>query len=124
MLGNMLVNLIIQNSRFYYIFDMTRDYGFNIKNIRKIHLLGFSIQRLWGKSFKISKRFCISSIFSKPIEKAVCHLGLDPPIYLILNKYLFTGAHEFFSLRQFQSLEVGQKTYRSTCPTQGCQIGM
>ena len=38
----MLVNLIIQNLTFYYIFDMRRNYGFNIQNIIKIHLLGFS----------------------------------------------------------------------------------
>ena len=48
MSGNMLVNLMIQNSRFYYIFDIRRNYGFNIQNIRKICLLGFSIQRNTG----------------------------------------------------------------------------
>ena len=35
----MLVYLIIQNLRLDYIFDIRRNYGFNIKNIRKIYLL-------------------------------------------------------------------------------------
>ena len=43
MSGKMLVYLIIQNSIFYYIFDMRRNYCFNIQNIWKIILLGFSI---------------------------------------------------------------------------------
>ena len=31
-------------------FDIREDYSLNIQNIRKIYLLGFSIQRLWRKS--------------------------------------------------------------------------
>ena len=64
MLGNMLVNLIIQNPRFYYIFDTRRNYGINIQNIRNIHLLGFSIPQLLEKSLKIcSFSFFIGSLF-------------------------------------------------------------
>ena len=37
MLVQILVFLIIQNSRFDYIFDMRRNFCFNIQNIRKIH---------------------------------------------------------------------------------------
>ena len=37
----------------------------NIHNVGEIHLLGFSIQRLRGKSFEISRCVSISPLFSK-----------------------------------------------------------
>ena len=38
------------------VFDIREDFSLNIQNMRKIHLLGFSIQRLWEKSLEISRR--------------------------------------------------------------------
>ena len=50
----MFVYIIIANLRFYYIFDVRRNYVFNTQNIREVHLLGFPIQRLFEKSLEIS----------------------------------------------------------------------
>ena len=48
--GNVLVKSNISKSKFD-VFDIREDFSLNIQNMRKIHLLGFSIQRLWEKSF-------------------------------------------------------------------------
>ena len=58
--GNVLVKSNISN-----VFDIREDFSLNIQNMRKIHLLGFSIQRLWEKSLEISKNFSIGPLFSK-----------------------------------------------------------
>ena len=52
-------------SKFDNIFDIREDYSLNFQNMRKICLLGFSIQRLWGKSLKISRNFSMGPLFSK-----------------------------------------------------------
>ena len=62
--GNILVKLNIPKSKFD-VFDIREDFSLNIQNMRKIHLLGFSIQRLWEKSLKISRNFSIGPLFSK-----------------------------------------------------------
>ena len=62
--GNILVKSNIPKSQFD-VFDITEDYGLNIQNMRKIFLVGFSIQRLWGKSLEISRNFSMGPLFSK-----------------------------------------------------------
>ena len=62
--GNVLVKSNISKSKFD-VFDIREDFSLNIQNMRKIHLLGFSIQRLWEKSLEISRNFSIGLLFSK-----------------------------------------------------------
>ena len=62
--GNVLVKSNISNSKFD-VFDIWEDFSLNIQNMRKIRLLGFSIQRLWEKSLEISRNFSIGPLFSK-----------------------------------------------------------
>ena len=62
--GNVLVKSNISKSKFD-VFDIREDFSLNIQNMRKIHLLGFSIQRLWEKSLEISRNFSIGPLFSK-----------------------------------------------------------
>ena len=62
---NVLVKSIISKSKFDNDFDIREDFSLNIQNMRKIHLLGFSIQRLWGKSLEISRNVSIGPLFSK-----------------------------------------------------------
>ena len=47
--GNILVESQIPKSKFD-VFDFRKDYSLNVQNMRKIYLLGFSVQRLWEKS--------------------------------------------------------------------------
>ena len=58
LLGNILVKSNIPKSKFD-VFDVREDCSLNIQSMRKIHLLGFSIQRLWGKSLEISRNFSV-----------------------------------------------------------------
>ena len=55
--GNILVKQNIPKSKFDNFFDIRKEYFLYIQSMRKIHLLGFSIQRLWGKSLEISRNF-------------------------------------------------------------------
>ena len=55
--GNIPIKSNIPKSKFDNVFDIREDYSLNIQNIRKMYLLGFSIQRLWGKSLEISRNF-------------------------------------------------------------------
>ena len=55
--GNISIKSNNTKSKFDNVFDIREDYSLNIQNIRKIYLLGFSIQRLWGKSLEISRNF-------------------------------------------------------------------
>ena len=57
--GNILVKLNIPKSKFYNIFDIRRSYSQNIQNMRKIYLLGYSVQGLLGKSLEISRSISI-----------------------------------------------------------------
>ena len=57
--GNILVKLNIPKSKFDNVFDIRKEYCLCIQSMRKIHLLGFSIQRLWGKSLEISRNFSV-----------------------------------------------------------------
>ena len=61
--GNVLVKSNISKSKFD-VFDIREDLSLNIQNMRKIHVLGFSIQRLWEKSLEISRNFSIGPLFS------------------------------------------------------------
>ena len=63
--GNVLVKSNISKSKFDNVFDIREDFSLNIQNMRKIHLLGFSIQRLWEKSLEISRNFSIGPLFKK-----------------------------------------------------------
>ena len=63
--GNVLVKSNISKSKFDNVFDIREDFSLNIQNMRKIHLLGFSIQQLWEKSLEISRNFSIGPLFSK-----------------------------------------------------------
>ena len=58
---NILVKSNIPKSKFY-VFDIRRSYSQNIQNMRKIYLLGFSVQLLWGKSLKISRSVSIGAL--------------------------------------------------------------
>ena len=57
--GNILVKKNIPKSKFDNVFDIRKEYCLCIQSMRKIHLLGFSIQRLWGKSLEISRNFSV-----------------------------------------------------------------
>ena len=61
--GNVLVKSNISKSKFD-VFDIREDLSLNIQNMRKFHLLGSSIQRLWEKSLEISRNFSIGPLFS------------------------------------------------------------
>ena len=63
--GNVLVKSNISKSKFDNVFDIREDFSLNIQNMREIHLLGISIQRLWEKSLEISRNFSIGPLFSK-----------------------------------------------------------
>ena len=63
--GNILVKSNIVKSKSDNVFDITKSHRLYIHNVRKIHLLGFSVQRLWGKSLKISRSVSIGPLFSK-----------------------------------------------------------
>ena len=77
--GNVLVKSNISKSKFDNVLDIREDFSLNIQNMRKIHLLGFSIQRLWEKSWSI--------IFKIKVMHAY-DLGLTPLIHFGL-KYIF-----------------------------------
>ena len=62
---NILVKSNIPKSKFDNAFDIREDHSPNIQNMRKICFLGFSIQRLWGKSLEISRSFSIGQLFLK-----------------------------------------------------------
>ena len=57
--GNIQVKSYVPNSKFDSVFDIRKEYCLYIQSMRKIHLLGFSIQRLWGKSLEISRNFSV-----------------------------------------------------------------
>ena len=57
--GNILVKSNITKSKFDNVFDIRKSHRLYIHNVRKIHLLGFSVQRVWGKSLKISRSVSI-----------------------------------------------------------------
>ena len=63
--GNIPVKSNIPKSTFDNVFDIRKEYCLCIQYVRKIHLLGFSIQRLWGKSLEISRNFSMGPLFSK-----------------------------------------------------------
>ena len=86
--GNVLVKSNISKSKFDNVFDIREDLSLNIQNMRKIHLLGFSIQRLWEKSLEISRNFSIGPLFSKIKVMHAYDLGLTPLIHFGL-KYIF-----------------------------------
>ena len=52
----------ITKSKFDNVFDIRKEYCLYIQSMRKIHLLGFTIQRLWGKSLEISSNFSIGPL--------------------------------------------------------------
>ena len=58
-MGTYTVKSHIQKSKFDNVFGIRKDYSLNVQNMRKIYLLGFSIQRLWGKSLNISRSFSV-----------------------------------------------------------------
>ena len=55
---NILVKSNITKSKFYNVFDIRKSHRLYIHNVRKIHMLGFSV-RVWGKSLKISRSVSI-----------------------------------------------------------------
>ena len=56
---NILVKSNIPKSKFDNVFDIRKSRRLYIHNVRKIHLLGSSAQRLWGKPLKISRSVSI-----------------------------------------------------------------
>ena len=59
--GNIPIKSNITKSKLDNVFDIREDYSLNIQNIRKIYLLGFPIQHLWGKSLEISRNFSMGT---------------------------------------------------------------
>ena len=57
--GNIQVKSYFPKSNFDNVFDIRKEYCLYIQSMRKIHLLGFSKQRLWGKSLEISRNFSV-----------------------------------------------------------------
>ena len=84
--GNIPVKSNIPKSKFD-VFDIRADYSLNIQNIWKIYLLGFSIQRLWGKSLEISRNFLWVPDFQNMIGWVPMTQGFNP--YFILGSYIF-----------------------------------
>ena len=64
-LANILVKLNIPKSKSDNVFDIRKSHRLYIHNVRKIHLLGFSIQQVWGKSLKISRSVSYWSLIFK-----------------------------------------------------------
>ena len=64
---NVLVKSNIPTSEFGF-FDSREDYSLNIQNMRKIYMLGFSIQRFWEKSLEISRNFSMGPFFFKNMD--------------------------------------------------------
>ena len=65
---------------------MRRNYGFNIQEIRNIHLMGFPIKQLLERSLVIS----VGPLFSKYDWIGASHSGLHPLISFGL-KYIFSS---------------------------------
>ena len=63
--GNIQVKSYIPKSKFDNVFDIRKSHRLHIHNVRKIHLLGFSVQRVWGKSLKISRSVSYWCLFFK-----------------------------------------------------------
>ena len=68
--------------------------------MRKIHLLGFSIQRLLGKSLEISSNFSIGPLFSQ--------FDWWVPMTWGLNPYFIWGSNIFFLAVRDWSLITGR----------------
>ena len=64
LLGNIQVKSYIPKSKFD-VFDIRKSHRLYIHNVRKIHMLGFSVQRVWGKSLKISRSVSYWSLIFK-----------------------------------------------------------
>ena len=64
-LGKYTGKINIPKSKFDKVFDIRKEYCLCIQSLRKIHLLGYSIQRLWGKCLEISRNFSMGPLFSK-----------------------------------------------------------
>ena len=62
--GNIVVNSNIPKSKFD-VFDIRADCLLNIQNMRKIYLLGFSIQLFWKISLEIYWNFSMGPSFLK-----------------------------------------------------------
>ena len=84
--GNIPIKSNMPKSKFD-VFDIREDYSINIQNIRKIYLLGFSIQRLWGKCLEISRNFSMGPLFSNMIGWVPITRGFNP--YFILGSNIF-----------------------------------
>ena len=65
LLGNILVKSNITKTKFDKVFDIRKEYCLYKQSMRKIHLLGVSIQRLWGKSLEFFSNFSIGPLSSK-----------------------------------------------------------
>ena len=64
-LGKYTGKINIPKSKFDNVFDIRKEYRQYIQRMRKIHLLGFSIQRLWEKSLEIFRNFSFGPLSSK-----------------------------------------------------------
>ena len=63
--GNIMVKSYIPKSKFDNVFDIRKEYCLYIKNMRKIHLMGFPIYQLWEKFLEIFRSVSIGPLFSK-----------------------------------------------------------
>ena len=86
------------------VFDIREDYSLNIQNIRKIYLLGFSIQRnLW----KFLGTFLWVPNFQNMIGWVPITQGFNP--YFILGSYILAVIHLFVSAYLSKLLNLSEK---------------
>ena len=77
--GNMLINLLIQNSKFDNVFNIRNNFSLSMHNVRNIRLLGFQYNNC-GEN--LSKGIYICLLFSKHVWMKVSHLGLHHLFHL------------------------------------------
>ena len=86
--GNKRVKSHISETIFDNVFDIRGNHTPIIQNMKKIYLLGFSIQRLWEKSLEIPRNFFIGTLFSKYHWIGAYESG-PTPLFNFGLKYIF-----------------------------------
>ena len=104
--GNILVKKNIPKSKFDNVFDIRKEYCLCIQSMRKIHLLGFSIQRLLGKSLEISSNFSIGPLFSQFDWWVPMKWGLNPYFIWGSNIFFLAVIHLFGITKCSKSLDL------------------
>ena len=73
--------------KFDKVFDIRKEYCLYIQSMRKIHLLGLSIQRLWENLWKFLGTFLLVPNFQNMIGWVPMTQGFNP--YFILGSNIF-----------------------------------